>query len=91
MVKGEDGYPITLAEEWVGKLTPWLKQLIDYLRYIPKGKGIAEAYDKEICDSESGETKVLRKQRIHADLELTGRSDYARFLRDLLHTENKFQ
>ena len=51
MVKGEEGYAITLAEEWVANLTPWLKQLIDYLRYIPKGKGIAEAYDENFFQS----------------------------------------
>jgi hypothetical protein len=29
-------------------MAPWLKQLMGYLRYIPKGKAIAEAYDEDI-------------------------------------------
>lgn len=54
-----------------------------------RGTGLYwQAYDKEIRDSASGETRLQRKQRIHADLELPGRSDYARFLRDLLDHDN---
>lgn len=48
IVSGEAGYSITEAKEWFGKMAPWLKQLMDYLRYIPKGKAIAEAYDEDM-------------------------------------------
>lgn len=51
IVRGEEGYRITMAEAWLAKAAPWLKRLTEYLRYIPKGKGIAEAYDEDIWQS----------------------------------------
>ncbi|MGH7456595.1 MAG: hypothetical protein ACRENG_34925, partial [bacterium] len=51
IVGDQKGYPVPKAKEWWASVAPWLKRLIDYLRYIPKGRAVAEAYDKEIFKS----------------------------------------
>lgn len=48
IVEGEQGYPLLKSREWWGTLAPWLKRMADYLRYMPKIRGLAEAYDEEI-------------------------------------------
>lgn len=44
-------------------------------------------YDKELEDSETGAVRTVQRQRIEVDQELPSRSDYARFLRQLLQPE----
>jgi hypothetical protein len=51
IVGNQQGYPVPKAKEWWASVAPWLKRLIEYLRYIPKGRAVAEAYDKEIFKS----------------------------------------
>ena len=48
IVKGESGYPVNQPHEWWRELAPWLKRLSDYLRYIPKVRAVAEAYDEDV-------------------------------------------
>lgn len=46
LVKGEKGYPLPHGREWWIKVSPWLRELIKYLKYVPKASGIAVAYDQ---------------------------------------------
>jgi internalin A len=48
IVSGQKGYPVPQSKEWWATIAPWLKRLMDYLRYIPKGRALAEAYDEEV-------------------------------------------
>ncbi|MCP4543148.1 MAG: hypothetical protein GY832_39040, partial [Chloroflexi bacterium] len=48
IVKGQKGYPVLQSKDWWAKLAPWLNRLTDYLRYIPKARALAEAYDEGI-------------------------------------------
>jgi len=51
IVSGQKGYPVPQSKEWWATIAPWLKRLMDYLRYIPKVRAVAEAYDEEIFKS----------------------------------------
>jgi len=46
LVKGEKGYTVPHSREWWTNITPWLRELIKYLKYVPKASGIAQAYDE---------------------------------------------
>jgi hypothetical protein len=50
IVKDEPGYPVKQPRGWWRELAPWLQQLNTYLRYIPKARALAEAYDEDIFD-----------------------------------------
>lgn len=47
LVKGEKGYPLPHGREWWVKVSPWLRELIKYLKYVPKASGVAAAYDQQ--------------------------------------------
>jgi internalin A len=51
IVSGQKGYPIPQSKEWWATIAPWLKRLMDYLRYIPKVRAVAKAYNEEIFKS----------------------------------------
>ncbi|MFN8496069.1 MAG: COR domain-containing protein [Caldilineaceae bacterium] len=46
LVKGEKGYPLPHGRDWWSKVAPWLRELVKYLKYVPKASGIAETYDQ---------------------------------------------
>jgi hypothetical protein len=45
--QGCQGYLVPEAREWWAAVAPWLKQVTDYLRYIPKAGLLAKAYDEQ--------------------------------------------
>jgi len=47
LVKDEPGYTTPRSREWWSTVAPWLRELIRYLQYLPKGSGIVEAYDEQ--------------------------------------------
>ncbi|HYN89198.1 MAG TPA: COR domain-containing protein, partial [Ardenticatenaceae bacterium] len=59
IVGGEPGYNVTIPKEWWAQTAPWLKKLLDYLRYIPKGKAFVEAYDEALYKEVEAGIKVL--------------------------------
>jgi hypothetical protein len=47
IVKGEEPYTIQQPKEWWASLAPWLDRLMDFLRYVPRGRAVADAYDEQ--------------------------------------------
>ena len=45
--KNCQGYPLNKPKDWWQKLAPWIKQISDYLRYIPKSGIFVKAYDED--------------------------------------------
>jgi internalin A len=48
--RGEDGYPVPQAKEWWTDIAPWLKRLVEFLRFIPTARDVAEAFDEQYFD-----------------------------------------
>ncbi|MCP4363601.1 MAG: GTPase [Chloroflexi bacterium] len=59
IVSGGKGIPLRQSKEWWLTLAPWLKRLMEYLRYIPKGRAIATAYDEGIFQDFETSMKVF--------------------------------
>ena len=50
IVSGEKGYRVPQTKEWWSTVAPWLNRLVDFLRYIPKGRDILRAYDDHFLE-----------------------------------------
>jgi internalin A len=50
IVSGEKGYRVPQTKEWWANVAPWLNRLVDFLRYIPKGRDILRAYDDHFLE-----------------------------------------
>jgi len=55
IVSGPKGYDVPKSKEWWGKVAPWFKRLVEFLKYIPKAgpfiKGYNEQFYKDIENS----------------------------------------
>jgi GTPase SAR1 family protein len=47
MVPGEKGYSTPRSRDWWAKVTPWLAEIVKYLKYLPKASGVLQAYDEQ--------------------------------------------
>ncbi|MBC8264798.1 MAG: hypothetical protein H8E47_11815 [Anaerolineales bacterium] len=45
IVKEQEGYRVPQSKEWWVKIAPWLKHLREFLKYVPVGTALAEAYE----------------------------------------------
>lgn len=59
IVSGEQGYPIQQPKEWWAALAPWLDRLMDFLRYIPRGRAVAEAYDDQFLQATQASIDIM--------------------------------
>jgi internalin A len=50
LINGDEGYPVPQAKEWWSDIAPWLSRLIDFLRFIPTARDVAEAFDERYFD-----------------------------------------
>jgi GTPase SAR1 family protein len=48
--RGDEGYRVPQAKEWWADVAPWLKRLVEFLRFIPTARDVAEAFDEQYFD-----------------------------------------